>query len=510
MDGRRDLSRPLVAFCAVAFALVYARIWFGIDFSDDSWAAGMPYAYTVGARPFVDELFVQQTGALEVTPLVWLYTTVVGSADGLVLFLRHLYIGLILLAGWTAYAGLRDVVGRRRALITAVAASVIMPTAKPVVNYKTLGAFLLTVALFAGAAERRVACALALAAAVFAYPTLIVPALVFAVLLIRDSRSARTRNALVGAGALAGVAALVTVLAFGAGNVESSIRYTRDIGAAGGADKLWRVARGAVSGARDVIHALPDITAFPFSYYLVTYVALAGVLLFRSGRLEPRARRLLVLVWIPSLVAGLTTAYSATNGFFDATIGLVPAFLVTIALAPRIAVPIAAAGLLLVLQWGFFYRDGPVGDLTCRVRSGPYQGILTTSERCSFLRHLEADVERNRPGRRSVLFYPGFPAGALLSDLRPAGPTLWVMPRGVRTGVDRSVYTRHLAEPSNRPDLVVEVRSVPGKPLPDVGGETPEVRALLDRLGYRQVAARARYRVLAAPAPGVFSEPKMP
>ena len=90
MDGRGELTRPLVAICVVGFALAYARIYFGVDFGDDSFAVGVPYAFTRGARPFVDELLVQQTGSLELTPLVWLYAAVVGSADGIVLFVRHL------------------------------------------------------------------------------------------------------------------------------------------------------------------------------------------------------------------------------------------------------------------------------------------------------------------------------------------------------------------------------------------------------------------------------------
>ena len=501
MDGRGDLTRPLVAICAVGFALGYARIYFGLDFGDDSFAVGVPYAFTRGARPFVDELLVQQTGSLELTPLVWLYAAVVGSADGIVLFVRHLYIGLVLLAGWATYIGLRDVVGRKRALITALAATVILPTAKPIVNYKTLGTFLLTVALFAGVSGRRAASGLALAAAVFAYPPLFVPALVFAALLLRDSRSPRGRIAFLTAGTVGALAALVVLLAFGPGNVESSVRYTRDAGATGGIDKLGQVASGAVTGIRDVVDAVPHITAFPFTSYFVTYTALAGALLFRSGRLEPPARRLLVLVWTPSLVAGLATAYSSTNAFLDATIGLIPAFLVTIALARSVWVPAAAVVLLLVFQWGFVYRDKPVGDLSCRVQSGPYRGIFTTPERCAFVRQLEADLKRHRSGRRSVLFYPGFPAGALLSDLRPVGPATWMDPIGSHPGLDRSVYTSHLAKPENRPDLVFEMRSVPGGSFADVGGEAPDVRALLERLRYREVAARERYRVLVAPGP---------
>jgi hypothetical protein len=173
------------------------------------------------------------------------------------------------------------------------------------------------------------------------------------------------------------------------------------------------------------------------------------------------------------------------------------AFLATIALARSVWVPAAAVGLLLVFQWGFVYRDKPVGDLSCRVQSGPYRGIFTTPERCAFLRQLEADLKRHRSGRHSVLFYPGFQAGAPLSDLRPVGPILDdadrlpATPRSI--GLHASFgETRESPRPRMRDSLG------PRRPFADVAGKAPEVRALLDRLGYREVAARERYRVLVA------------
>ncbi len=70
----------------------------------------MPYAFALGARPFVDEVAIHQTAALEIAPLVRAYLGVTGSADGLVLFIRHLYMALVLFAGLSAYTGLRDIV----------------------------------------------------------------------------------------------------------------------------------------------------------------------------------------------------------------------------------------------------------------------------------------------------------------------------------------------------------------------------------------------------------------
>jgi hypothetical protein len=513
------LRPAVVALCALVFLLAYGRIYLGIDLTDEAFAAAMPYSFALGARPFVDEITVHQTAALEILPFVRVYLGLVGSSDGLVLFLRHLYVALVLLACASVYSGLRHIAGPSRSLIVCAALAAIMPCTKPMVSYNTLAVFLFTAAIFSGFAafqgspgsNRRFAASGALlVASVFAYPPLSVPALVFGIFLgqmCQGSREVPARKrgliAFISTVLLGGAIALVVLAAYGLDNVRLAVLLTQDSGIVfGGLAKLSRVLIGAASGVMTAWDNLGRIDSFPLAYYVVSYTALAAPLVLRKRFREAAVRQIVTLVWAPALVAGLVTAYTSSNGFLNATVGLVPAFLVTLALIRHGAIAFGAAVLLLVMQYAFVYRDEPIPGLTCRVSEGPYRGIWTSPARCAFIDQLSADLARFSGAQRTVLFYDGFPAGYLLSNLRASGPTLWMATYEHLPAIDRSTYVRHLGEVRNRPDLVFEIRSLPirtGVTFAGVTSAEHPVRLLFERLGYGVVADRENYRVLARP-----------
>ena len=80
-----------VALATVAI-LTYVRLYFGVDFTDESFYAAVPYRFVLGARPLIDETnIVQQTPGVLLYPFVLLWNSVVGT-DGIILYARHLHL----------------------------------------------------------------------------------------------------------------------------------------------------------------------------------------------------------------------------------------------------------------------------------------------------------------------------------------------------------------------------------------------------------------------------------
>jgi hypothetical protein len=87
--------------------------------------------------------------------------------------------------------------------------------------------------------------------------------------------------------------------------------------------------------------------------------------------------------------------------------------------------PALTISLLLFCQNGP-YKDAALRHLTARMPAGPFRGLYTTPGKVDFYRELDHDIARftNPTGR--ILFYEQFPAGYLMTSMRPALPMLWI------------------------------------------------------------------------------------
>ena len=145
-----------IGFAATAILawVTLSRFRYGVDFTDEGFYNAMPYAFALGARPFVDETLVQQTSALILLPLVKVYLAVVGSADGLVLFMRHVYWVASAATAGVVFRLLRDVVDPPRALAVAVCGFLFVPFHIPSLSYNSIAMLSMSCALFTGALGR--------------------------------------------------------------------------------------------------------------------------------------------------------------------------------------------------------------------------------------------------------------------------------------------------------------------------------------------------------------------
>jgi len=575
---RDDASSAVFGVAALA---VYARLFFGADLTDESFYVALPYSFTLGHRPFVDELAVHQFAALLVRPVVDGYLAVVGSAAGLVLFLRHLYfacsIGCALL--FRSYA--QNFVGKGPATLLAAISVAYVPFHIPSLSYNTvayLGLFSGTVLLASAClpgrhSSRLFAGTLLLGVATFAYPTLVVvtiPALALALAAFCLSRDRELwRAALVfvalGGSMAAGWAAWQLVHHDAFAQVPRMLELSDAMGQQGGGSVkllklfiearlqglyivllllllaglastlLWRPARSFALPAclllgpallfidRFFEDFTEPYTSAPFVFTTIAPAALAFLAVSRRSLPRPHWVSL-ALVIVPPLLAGAAIAWASANGLRNATLGLMPAALASLMglgiciptdsepqagaptsvspAKPGLAFSLLLTSLLafqLVQLWTEVYRDSPIVALTEPVAQGAWQGLRTTPRRRELIAGMEEDLERVRGDAESVLFLDYFPAGYLMSDLRPRTPALWLFPglnRYQGTRALRRIYAQAFEDPQQLPDLVVDMRCIVRRSLEPLGGNAGDpVRKRLRAGRYREQVARGCYRV---------------
>ena len=91
------LKKPLldIIFSILFGAALIFTLWkcpFGFGSYDDAFYLTIPHRLSMGDVLFADEWHVSQMAGLITTPLVWLYRTVTGSTDGILLAARYIYV----------------------------------------------------------------------------------------------------------------------------------------------------------------------------------------------------------------------------------------------------------------------------------------------------------------------------------------------------------------------------------------------------------------------------------
>jgi hypothetical protein len=243
--------------------------------------------------------------------------------------------------------------------------------------------------------------------------------------------------------------------------------------------------------------------------YVAHYGALALPLIVLVWHL-PEARRLFAAVWAPALVAGLTTAYSSTNGGVNFGVGFFPATFVTTAFLlwsletsgttrarPRaVALPAVLVPALLVVLGGQVYRDGPLSDLSATVSSGAYAGLRTSLNKKLFLEQFERDLARVDPGCR-IVFFKDFPAGYLLTKAHADTNSAWIATVAVdKTRAYQQTLLRYWRG-QGLPDVVVVIERIPYESrrvarIERYRAGTPLVR-LVHSSAYRLISSHYNY-----------------
>jgi hypothetical protein len=536
---------------ATVLALTYWRLYYGVDFTDEAFYVAVPYRFTHGARPFVDEATLSTFGLLT-WPAIWLHDAVAG-VDGVVLFERKLSFLFSCAVAACVFLGVRPYVrSRTPAFLCSLLSVAFVPFSIPNLSYNTLGSGLFVAGCFLGlrflATRRPLFAALAglvHGLAVVAYPTILVPAFFYGGVVARMSRGHDRR--FVALYALAGLVPLAllaaTVVRAGIGNVADVYSEVGRIGGqGGGAAKGWTVTRDLIRimfrdpfgvlltvvvvalrhRARSVMPLLLAIAPLLFlpldfdrpsgALRYVSIFGMFGLVLFAIDR-DATLRPVFVAVWPAALVAGLVTAYTSGNGADAFGLGFAPAAIVTAALLtaavdrtgeainPELAagcMVFAGVGVLAVLtlmQFAYVYRDGSFSRLDTRIAGGPYAGMYTTPARRRFVATMTSDLRRLSPSGCRILFYDEFPAGYLLSNSRSYTDAVFLF--DVRSG--RPAYRRRLLDyyraHGGLPDVAVRMTEVPGVGRPAYVRADPLDRLLRQGDRYRVGVERRGYTI---------------
>lgn len=567
--GKSDITTEsfiVLLFSLLVVALIFHRIHYGVDFTDESFYVALAYRFATGDQPFVDEYNLAQVSGALLSPFISAFLAFNnGQSDGIILFVRYLHLLFSALVAWTVFLSLRRQLAWSVALLVSFVAIVFTPLALHSISYITLGSGFFTLGCFLGLwsvkdfCDRRLPLMAGIAhgLAVISYPTLIIPCLCSLMLTTRRyPREMRFHNALffcIGGG-LVGVFPAVILLRAGYANVETALAYVFSFGPQGGnaqkfiagAQIVWdnfphkvAVAVGMVgifilrrqdrawtnrllfSMVLIITLALtmsPNLwtsTALPVeSLHLVLNIGLIGPILACFLWEKELTRHLVWFVWVPSFIAGLAVCWSSGNGARMAAVGMVPAAIASLVLlalivahddifqtlaGTRIRAAVIIALVLSVFlgnQFVGIYRDDPLENLNVEIQAGPYKGIFTTKARDAFLSVLTDDITALSKPQDRILFFDDFPAGYLMSNLRPATPTVWLNPTSAYPTVDRTINEKYYRRRGIQPDVVVMLKKFPLHPN-HLGLTYPATDPLIRfvRLHYRKAVSKDEYEV---------------
>jgi len=225
---------------------------------------------------------------------------------------------------------------------------------------------------------------------------------------------------------------------------------------------------------------IPNALPLESLYLVINFGLIAPVFAYLLWNREV-TRDLFRLVWIPSFIAGLVVSWLSGNSARMGAIGMLPAAIVSLVLLASVlswrnadasqhrrsdtirgSVVIGLVlCVFLVNQFVGLYRDDPLENLTVDIREGPYKGIFTTKGRDMFLTALSSDIRAIAKQDDKILFFDDFPAGYLMSNLRPATPTVWLNPTSAYPTVDRTINEKYYARRGVQPNLVVMLKKIP-------------------------------------------------
>lgn len=472
-----------VIFFLLAVMLTYCRLYLGVDFTDESFYVALPYRFVLGDRPFIDDHSIAQSAGLLLIPFIRFYHFLFPSNAALILFVRHLYflfyLGITLLAARV----LKEKCSEGISLFCASFLLLFIPYGIPSLSYNTLGAGLFfTGALWACARIGRsgpwmFGTGVLQALAIVAYPPLIPASVVFTVCLFVAMPNLRKRAALIYP---SGFVFTFLVLFF---SVEAQVKDYFEVlhsvlksapstGHSFGEDKIQFLIECFLGSLPPVLPLLgvgalsllaryfkktqkifgKELPVFLFililfsstrasqggggqSHY-ITYSVLLGFLFLPFLKKDAFFKKLFICLFLPCLIAGLCMSFASNNAISASSTALILPFVLLQAflflsfeseseiLPKRAAVffllPLFLNFVILArFQRGTIFQDDPPATLAHRVKHGPFKGLKTTPEKARYLEEMQTALKKSQGVSGKIRFMPHFPAGYLMTSLRP-------------------------------------------------------------------------------------------
>ncbi len=208
-------AATIAAACAwlIALGVLRYRLPYGAGNRDEAFYSAMPYSFLLGNQPYVDELALHQNAGILMMPFFRVYLAIAGSADGIILFNRYLYLAYVSVCSLVTFRLARRLTGSATACSAAALVVAFGYCNLFTLSYNTIGAFSFfcgvlcsaNALLHARPGWRLFGSSLLFLAAMFAYPGMS-PAVfgylcVVVLWLVRKTPRATLWNGLLGLGA---------------------------------------------------------------------------------------------------------------------------------------------------------------------------------------------------------------------------------------------------------------------------------------------------------------------
>ena len=471
-----------LAVSSLTTLFAWVRLYLGIDFTDEGLYSAIPYRFFLGDRPFIDEWNLTQHVSMLLYPIDWVYLRLF-STDGFFLFNRRVAFAVQCVVGLAFFRALKRDASLPLRILIAALPPIFVPYNLMGPSYNLFGSCFLALGSLLSVVDRvtpgrSLAIGVLHGVAVFAYPTLLVPATGFWLAAFWFRGVQPKQAALYALGGVSVPLALFTAYQVSPADFLNAFSHTAKIAA--GFGHSWDLKTVGTVLKAFVESLNYPLACFGFVVGFVVAVKRANaeatwalslgllVLLFFANRevngghgimgsvrylgfLAPfayvlikdrtaRAAELLWKVWMPSVLAAVAMAWSS-NMYVEAmgvpmlaAVGVGLVFLAQIVrqttkawtrwevwtLGPTALLLVMMAYARLVV-----YMDFPLRQLTERVTTGPFAGLYTTPQRAGMVSQLTQDLDRVSAGARAILFFPHFPGGYLLSRLPAAAPSVW-------------------------------------------------------------------------------------
>lgn len=482
-----EVGLSAAAFLVLAAFLGW-RIHYGVDFADEALASAAPFRFVLGDRPMHDEYMVYQFVALLQYPFIKIFYLLKGSTDGIILYNRYLFLCLVFLVSTSIFLAMKQSLGIFNRTLISLIYLAFIPYGLACLNYNSVGIGALTLAFFLStmieeppSARSRFLFLLIGAiqgAGVFSYPTLAVSFLPASLYLLKNGRRGFECVAFYWLGAAAVPLTLFLCFRIDPKEFLAVIAYIGK--AAPKSGHFWNL-RKFILIFRELSRSLPFFWALVlwaigfvlavrsrFFFLRWIFAAALPILLFFTNRVVIGGAgirgyfielgvlgplflfllrrtawdwKLFFLVYLPSSCMAVMMAWSSGNGAPHAALGFIPAVIVThlwlavliggkkdLGLLTSLIVAVPALLTLgnLVYEGCIVFGEVRLGGLTARMESGVFEGLHTTPEKKEYWNHMAGEVLKRNVAGGVVFFYPHhFPAGYLLSSMRPATTVVW-------------------------------------------------------------------------------------
>lgn len=536
-----------VFFVSMCFLTIFS-LHFGVNPYDEAFYLALPYHFIKGGHFFIDEFTPQQGAAFFTYPIIKLFYSLEGSTQGIVLFSRYIHFAFVLASVLIIISILKRALSLPVAIIVSCAYISFTPFNIHALGYNTLALGFFTLSLFLNfyaislmeesstyfLGKRNFFFFLSgvlIGCAVISYPTISVIVLINILILnfiafykksyIQPSGIINFYPLIYYCLGLFIVAICIgpILIHVGWGQLLTDLETFKSLGAGegGGIVKLIVLAKQIwvtvphkqmlaivfslfvlcefisalqikiifqIIIAIFALYIIRISNANDISFYILT-LAVSGIFWFISVRRYFYSKHFLLLVWLPSLIAGIVTAWTSGNGLYNFVVGGFPAALAALyfitllfkqALENNHSKMLVKFFFMWFLIWliyplqyhnlNYNYGDFPNSKLTTKITTGPFAGIYTTPNKAQYYTELQTNLNKYNDPNKNILFFTDFPLGYLMTNITPFTNVSWLPNKIFYPTFSYQPTINYYRKKNKFPDIIVVIDQVVENPNP--------------------------------------------